>query len=193
MPVALAQARKARNPHRAGPVLARWRSWHGLCLVVMCTAPCATANELPEYRLKAAFVYNFIVYTEWPAETGDALNLCIHGPDPFGPEADGLQGRVAGGRSITVQRKTAGESLKNCQVVFLSAAAIDRLPRDLARLQGQATLTVADSPGAMQQGVVLNLAVRQGKVSFEANLQAARSAGLTLSSKLLRLATEVHQ
>lgn len=173
---------------------ARLQSWLGLCLaLLMSAAPCAWATELPEYRLKAAFVYNFIVYTEWPAETGSTLNLCVHGSDPFGAEIDGLQGRVAGSRSITIQRRAAGESLKNCQVVFLASAAIDRLPRDLARLQGQATLTVADSLGAMQQGVVLNMAVRQGKVSFEANLQAARSAGLSLSSKLLRLATEVQQ
>ena len=151
------------------------------------------ADDLPEYRLKAAFVYNFIVYTEWPADTGATLNLCIHGPDPFGPEIDGLQGKVAGGRSIAVLRRNAGDPLKGCQVVFLSAGAINALPRDLARLNGQAVLTLADSPGAMQQGVMLNMTLNQGRVSFDANLRSARSAGLGLSSKLLRLATEVLQ
>lgn len=171
--------------------LQRWRRWLAAALCAACSA--GWAEDLPEYRLKAAFVYNFIVYTEWPADTGAMLNLCIHGPDPFGPEIDGLQGKVAAGRSIAVMRKPAGDSLKGCQVVFLSAAAIGSLPRDLARLNGQTVLTVADSPAAMQQGVVLNMALRQGKVSFEANLRAARSAGLGLSSKLLRLATEVLQ
>ncbi len=153
----------------------------------------AHANDLPEYRLKAAFIYNFMLYTEWPAASAATLTLCIYGKDPFGSEIDGLQNKSVAGRSILVQRKAAGESLKNCQAVFISSAQADSLPRLLDSLKGQATLTLADSPGAMQQGVALNMAVGQGKVSFEANLQAARAAGLNLSSKLLRLATEVQQ
>ncbi len=153
----------------------------------------ARADELPEYRLKAAFVYNFIAFTEWPAETGGTLNLCLYAGDPFGSEIDGLQGRAAGSRTIAVTRKAVGESLRNCQVVFISATAIDSLPRVLASLRGLPVLTVADSPGAMRQGVALNMTLRQNRVTFEANLQAARAAGLNLSSKLLRLATEVQQ
>lgn len=161
--------------------------------VLLLITPGARANELPEYRLKAAFVYNFILFTEWPATTGNNLNLCIHGKDPFGAEIDTLQGKLAAGRSIAVQRKAAGESLKNCQVVFVASSMMDSLPRVLESLSGLPALTLADSPGAMQRGVTLNMSVTQGKVSFEANLQAARAAGLGLSSKLLRLATEVLQ
>jgi hypothetical protein len=155
--------------------------------------PAARADDLPEYRLKAAFVYNFMVYAEWPAATGSTLNLCIQGSDPFGIEIDGLKGKIAAGRTIALHRKTAGESLNDCQVVFVAASAIDGLPRLLDSLRGRPVLTVADSPGAMRRGVVLNMNMAQGKVTFEANLQAARSAGLDLSSKLLRLATEVQQ
>lgn len=153
----------------------------------------ARSEELPEYRLKAAFVYNFIAYTEWPAATGGTLNLCIVGADPFGAEIDGLQGKAAAGRKIAVSRKGAGEPLKDCQVVFIAASAVDGLPRVLENLQRRPVLTVADSSGAMRRGAVLNMNMVQGKVTFEANLQAARDAGLDLSSKLLRLATEVQQ
>jgi len=156
-------------------------------------ATVARGNELPEYRLKAAFVYNFIVYTEWPATTGGSLNLCIHGGDPFGTEIDGLQGKVAAGRTIAVHRKAAGEALKDCQVVFVAASMIDSLPRVLDSLRGRPVLSVTDSAGAMRRGVMLNMNMVQGKVTFEANLQAARSAGLDLSSKLLRLAADVQQ
>jgi len=172
---------------------ARLRGWAPWLAALALFASAARAEDLPEYRLKAAFVYNFLVYAEWPADTGGSLNLCIHGSDPFGHEIDGLQGKVAGGRTIAVHRKAAGESLKNCQAVFIAASAIDSLPRLLAGLHAQPVLTVADSPGAMRRGVALNMGVAQGKVSFEANLQAARAAGLGLSSKLLRLATEVQQ
>lgn len=165
-----------------------------LCLAALFMgASGARANELPEYRLKAAFVYNFMLFTEWPAATGNTLNLCIQGKDPFGPEIDGLQGKQAATRSIAVLRRAAGESLKNCQVVFIAPSMMGSLPHILEGLKGQPTLTLADSPGAMHKGVALNMGVAQGKVTFEANLQAARGAGLSLSSKLLRLATEVLQ
>lgn len=174
------------------PIALRIRSL--LCLAtLLALALCARADELPEYRLKAAFVYNFIVFAEWPAESAGTLNLCVHGADPFGKEIDGLQGKAVAGRSIAVHRKAAGESLKNCHVVFIAPSAIDNLPRVLDSLRGQPVLTIADSPGAARRGVALNMSVVQSKVTFEANLQAARSTGLNLSSKLLRLATEVLQ
>ena len=111
----------------------------------------------------------------------------------FGAEIDGLQGKAAASRKIAVSRKGAGEPLKDCQVVFIAASAVDGLPRVLENLQRRPVLTVADSSGAMRRGAVLNMNMVQGKVTFEANLQAARDAGLDLSSKLLRLATEVQQ
>lgn len=151
----------------------------------------AQAVELPEYRLKAGFLYNFAMFTEWPAAVGPTLNLCIVGRDPFGGEIEDLQGKVVGARTIVVQRKSPSQSLDTCQIVFLAASAMGTLPLVLDGVRGRPTLTVADSPGAAQRGVALNMAVTQSKVGFEANLQAARDAGLILSSKLLRLATEV--
>jgi hypothetical protein len=151
------------------------------------------ADELPEYRLKAAFLYNFALFTEWPAELGPVLNLCIVGRDPFGKEIDELQGKPVGERSIAVQRKTVGDPLKNCQVAFIAESAIAALPRLLEEVRERPVLTVADSQGSGGQSVALNMSVVQNKVAFEANLQAARAARLNLSSKLLRLAAKVRQ
>jgi len=175
-----------------GPSLRRLRWMLGLVASLVFTMS-AHGEDLPEYRLKTAFAYNFVAYTEWPASTGNALNLCIYGTDPFGKEVDGLQGKVVAGRTLAVLRKAPGEPLKDCQVVFITASTLDHLPRTLESLRGRPVLTIADSAGAMRRGVVLNMNMAQGKVSFEANLQAARAAGLDLSSKLLRLATEVQQ
>ena len=173
---------------------ARIHRWLVVCASALALlAPHARAEELPEYRLKAAFVYNFIAFTDWPAEVAPTLNLCIVGTDPFGADIDGLNGKTAQGRTIAVQRKPVHDSLRSCQVVFITTSAIEQLPRVLDALRGQPVLTVADSPGAMRRGVALNMNVAQGKVSFEANLQAARAHSLALSSKLLRLATEVQQ
>ena len=174
---------------------ARARTWLCALALALCAGASAVraADELPEYRLKAAFLYNFALFTEWPAEVGNTLRLCVFGLDPFGAEIDGLQGKAVGERSIALQRKTGLDGLKGCQIVFIAPAAAGQLPRVLDALEGQTVLIVADSPGAARQGVALNMAVSQNKVSFEANLKAARAARLNLSSKLLRLATEVIQ
>jgi len=162
--------------------------------VVFCShALQASSQSKPEYRLKAAFLYNFALYTDWPAETGQSLNLCIYGNDPFGEEIDALQGKAVGARVLAIHRTPAGESLGGCEIVFIAPSAISSLPSVLERLQGSAALTVADSPGAAQRGVALNMSVAANRVAFEANLKAARGARLNLSSKLLHLATQVIQ
>jgi hypothetical protein len=148
---------------------------------------------LPGYRLKAAFLSNFAAYTEWPAEIGSTLNVCVYGPDPFGAEADGLNGKKAGARMLTVQRKTQAEELKGCQLVFIANAGSDQVRHVLDVLRGLPVLTVADTPRALQHGVALNMNLVQERVTFEVNLRAAHEARLELSSKLLRLATEVQQ
>ncbi len=154
--------------------------------------PVAQAQEPGEYRLKAAFLYNFTLFTEWPDEVGTPLVLCTLGADPFGRELDALHGKTVGTRTLALQRKAAGESVKGCHVVFIAAASIGGLARVLDELRGLPVLTVADSPGAAARGVALNMSLASNRVAFEANLQAARSARLVLSSKLLRLATEVY-
>ena len=155
--------------------------------------PVRGADAPPEYGLKAAILYNFALYTSWPDEVGGTLNLCIYGSDPFGKEIDFLQGKAVGDRHIAVLRKTAVDSLNGCQIVFVASSAIDNLLRVLEAAHAIPMLTVADSPGAASQGVALNMTVTRNKVTFEANLSAARDAGLNLSSMLLRLATRVIQ
>lgn len=177
---------------RMGPRAGRWL--RALLAGTLLAGGGATpAQDVPEYRLKAAFVFNFIAFTEWPADAPSTLQLCVLGADPFGRDIDCLHDRVAAGRKLALQRRSAGEGARGCHVVFLSAALGDALPRVLQGLLGQPVLTIADTPGALRHGVMLNMNLAQDKVSFEAHLQAARAAGLNLSSKLLRLATEVVQ
>ena len=69
---------------------------------MLACAPPARSDDLPEYRLKDAFLYNFAAFTEWPAEIGGTLNVCIHGQDPFGAEIDPLNGKTVGTRSVAL-------------------------------------------------------------------------------------------
>lgn len=179
-------SRLSPHPRR---LLGAWWLAAALCAA----AASARAEDTPEYRLKAAILYNFALFTEWPPAPGTVFNLCVVGRDPFGADIDALQGKLVGARSVVVQRKAETDSLAACHLAFIAASSGGALPRVVDALRGQPVLTVADTPGAARQGVTLNLALAQGRISFEANVAVARAAGVQLSSKLLRLATEVHQ
>ncbi len=177
--------------HSAGALRLLMQLW----LVFACllgTAP-AWSEDLPEYRLKAAFLYNFVSFTEWPADVGATINLCIYGADPFLAEIDPLDGKSVGSRKIELLRKKSIEGLKGCHVVFVADSAFTQMPRVVEAVRDMPVLIVADTPGAVREGAMLNMNLAHGRVNIEANVVAARNARLTISSKLLRLATEVIQ
>ena len=151
------------------------------------------ANHINEYQVKAAFLYNFIAFTQWPGDIDQTINLCIYGEDYFGQEIDKLQARVVNDNNIKVIRLTSLEKSNACHVLFISKSAIDDLPNILASTQGEPVLTIADSPEAASKGVIINMNLTQNKINFEVNLESARSVRLDISSRLLQLATKVYQ
>lgn len=165
-------------------------------LVLAGLLPIATAqaaNSVDEREVKVAFIYNFVLFAEWPAEVGGTLRLCLSGADRFGPALDVLQGRLANARVIELHRRPRGQSLKDCQVVFLADPLNTDGLRALDELRGLPVLTVGDSPGAAQLGVALNMVETSGRMGFEVNLFSARAGRIKISSKLLQLAREVIQ
>lgn len=157
-------------------------AWAGLAV-----APPAAA--VGEYELKAAFLYNFASFTEWPPGAAPGMTVCVLGPDPFGPVLDGLRGKSVQGVPIEVRRLTALSEARGCRILFLGSGED---PAALAALRTSPVLTVADSRDAARRGVMIGLFVDGGRIGFEVNTGAAGSAGLTLSSKLLRLARQVY-
>lgn len=153
----------------------------------------AYAQATPEYRAKAGFLYNFITFTDWPPRVGSPLHLCVYGGNPFGDELNALEGKAVNGRNLAIRYPVSLEQLKNCRVVFVADSAIGNLSGILDTLRGEPVLTVTDSKGALDAGAGINMRVRQNKIAFEVNLAATRRADLNLSSKLLRLASEVRQ
>ncbi|MDV6342595.1 YfiR family protein [Nitrosomonas sp. Is24] len=165
-----------------------------LCSASIALASNAHADESGEYMLKAAFLYNFAIFTSWPERSMDNFNLCIYGKDPFNRDFDSLmQKKNVNERKVIIHRINTTDRLDQCQLVFISRSAIGDLAGVINSIKDKPVLTVADSPGVSEQGVVLNMNVKDDKITFEANLNRARKAGLNLSSQLLRLATEVHQ
>ena len=148
----------------------------------------AIADEIIEYQVKAAFIYNFIAFTQWPEDVNQNINLCLHGEDYFGGEIDKLQSKSVNNHKINVARINDYQKLDSCQAIFFSKSVINNLPSILNELENKPILTLADSPKATSLGVTINMGVANEKIVFEINLAVARKSGLSISSKLLQLA-----
>lgn len=164
-----------------------------LCCLLLTYSPGTRAEQPPEYRLKVAFLYNFIAYTEWPDQQNLNLNFCIYGEDPFGEHLQHLRGKKTNEQEILIRHTHNIEDLSMCQIVFISRSVIHDLNAILNQLNGKPILTISDNPNASLQGVVINMSIKEGKVTFEANIASAKRNGLKLSSQLLRFASEVYQ
>ena len=154
---------------------------------------CAEPGTVNEYEVKAAFVFNFTQFVEWPeAAFPDAASpVCIGilGDDPFGPILDQVvQGETVKGRKLVLKRSKRVEDLKNCQVVFIARSEKARLSQILSGLQGTGALTVSEIEGCAERGCIINFFLQANKLRFEINPEAARSKGLKLSAQLLSLA-----
>lgn len=172
-------------------------SWLALLILTAGSALAPGRTEpptLPEYQVKAGFIYNFALMTRWPKHVlPDALNLnfCIYGTDPFGDARALFADKRIGAHALDVHIVTDMAELTACHILFIPVAAGAPEPV-LARTWGEPVLTVTESAGAAERGAVINL-VREGEhVRFEINVDAARRARLELSSRLLNLARIVH-
>ncbi len=147
-----------------------------------------------EYLIKAAFLYNFAKFVEWP-ETQDVENdlrssviLGILGNDPFGKAIETIQGKTVKGKKLRVKHFSRVEDLESCHMLFICSSERQGLIHVLNRVNGSNVLTVGDMHRFAQLGGMVNLVKEGNKIKFEINVNAVRKAGLKISSKLLKLA-----
>lgn len=169
-----------------------------LFVMAMTFVPRTGAQEAPpgEYQLKAAFLFNFAKFIDWPATSvaagQDQVYLCVLGEDPFGPALDALQGKTLGTRSVTVQRVSTIAESRHCQIVFVSSSERRHFSEIFEALKANNIVTVGESKGFAEAGGIIEFRLEQDHVRFTINTHAADEAGLRISSKLLALATIVH-
>jgi hypothetical protein len=149
-----------------------------------------------EYQVKAQCLLSFAKYVDWPTEafveTNTPITVGVIGDNKFGDDLRyEVEGRVIGGRRIDVMPNSREEDWPKCQVLFISASEKWRQAWILKRLRPRPVLTVGESDRFTEDGGVINLTKRDGKVGFEVDLKSAREAGLGISSKLLKLADQV--
>ena len=157
----------------------------------------AQPAALPEPLMKAQFFERFTRFVEWPppALTGTApFVVCLAGGNPVTAEVERLAARLPlKGRRAHIRRLGYGPAVdaEGCHAVYIAPSLSGHLEQVLGRLRGRPILTVADTPGFAQRGVIINMFIDEGFVRFEVNGPAARLARLRLSSQLLRLARMV--
>jgi hypothetical protein len=145
-----------------------------------------------EYEIKAAYIYNFFNYIDWPADTlpaaGETLTIGILGESPFGPALNPLVGKKVKGRTLAVKQVTSAKDLEQCQIAFICPSEKARLSEILGQLKNARVLTVSEIEGFAEQGGIINFISERNKVRFEINADVARRTGLNISSDLLKLA-----
>ncbi len=200
----MAEKRRLRKDHSVGPRgtdVPSQRRCRRIAVLLFCAGFClcpeyAAAQSVGEYEIKAAFLYNFARFTDWPDEADhpqDPFTFCILGEDPFGGGLEATtRGKSVHGRPVAVEHLGTAPEGRSCRVVFIAPSEHKQLGKILDALDGSSALTVGDSEGFSESGVMINLVVEDRQVRFEVNAEAARHAGLRLSSRLLELARVVN-
>jgi hypothetical protein len=154
------------------------------------------AQQANEYQVKAAYLYNFGRFVGWPssANSDPDFVICILGRDPFGSDLDTtLSGEHIGGKRVAARRITKPQDASNCRMLFISSSEESHLKEILGAVDRPGILTVSDIPRFSQQGGMIEFVLEGNKVRFEVNLKRAESAGLSLSSDLLKVAVAVRR
>jgi hypothetical protein len=157
----------------------------------------AQAGSADEYSVKAAYLYNFAKFVEWPGEAGSPgtpLVITVFGKDDFAAVLkQTVQGEKVNGREISVRSVSRIEDLRPCHILFLGSSNKNRLAEVLRATEGAGILTVGEADEFVQLGGVIAFVLEANKLRFEINLGAARRDRLTISAKLLGVAKGVRK
>jgi hypothetical protein len=183
------------------PLYARWAGRIANAIVIAisfggCAGAVAQTQTASEYEVKAAYVYNFTKFVEWPAEAfarpDDPIRICVLGDDPFGNDlATVLQGKTVAEHKLRLVQINDAHDSKTCHVLFIGNSERHRVPYTLREVSGCCVLTVAESKDFTRYGGMINLVVDHERVRFDVNLTSARRAHLKVSARLLGLARVV--
>jgi len=167
-----------------------------LCLMLACgvlnLAATAAEPRVEEYEVKAAFLFNFAKFVEWPFEVFSDPNaplvITVFGDDPFNGSLEAVKNKLVNNRKLTIRRVKEIQDLGKSNVLFVSSSEKRELVRILEALQGQSVLTVGEDAAFTQCGGIINFVKEDNRIRFEVNVSAAERAGLKISSRLLALA-----
>ena len=174
-----------------------WRTAAGIALfaaLLPAGIPTFAHGEPPaaaEYAVKAAFLYNFAKFVEWPGDafsgTASPIVICVLGEDPFGDSLRSLKGKSVNGRPLVIRYAATIEELDRCHLLFVSSSEKANLTKILQATKYLSLLTVGDTNGFARDGGIINMVKEESRIGIEVNLEAAQRSRLKISSKLLAL------
>jgi hypothetical protein len=153
------------------------------------------AQEYTEYEVKSSYIYNIVQFIEWPENwvQENTINVCIYGNNPFGDIIYTINNKISSGKKINVIHVKSLLKFKSCQILFISSSERNNLSQILEALNGMPVLTIGDTEGFDQQGIMINFFLKEKKVRFNINLASVKAARIKISSKLLRLAERIYE
>jgi len=168
----------------------------GIAAVLPAVAQGDGDSSAIESRVKAAFLYKFANYVEWPdglfPQPSSPITIGVSGADSLKDELAGMVvGRLVNDRPIIVKNVRTGDSLSGINILFIARDESSLLPQLVQSAQSRSILTVTESERALAQGSVINFVMSDGHVHFEISLQSADKSKLKLSSRLLAVAQQV--
>jgi hypothetical protein len=158
---------------------------------IMLAAPAGSdAQSVTQPELRAAFLYNFAKFTEWPASAPSApLTLCVLEDGAVeGALNELVASSMVNGRAVAISRNVSGPQLRNCQILYVGQMNSSRMSAILEDLRGAPVLTVSNGDDFVRNGGMVGLFVEDGRMRFAVNPDAAQRAGVRFSSKVLQLA-----
>lgn len=173
--------------------LALGRVLAALAAAVLAAAPAASQQTL-ENDVKAAFLYNFTKFVEWPEDRlpRENFRVCVVGNKAFAAAVDAtIAGETAYGRPLVRHDPQSADEARTCQILYVGNQEPDRGARLLAGVRQMPVLTVGESSRFGEQGGHIRFLLEQNKVRFDVSVPAAERSGLRLSSQLLRVARRV--
>lgn len=178
-----------------------------LFTLVLVAAPRGRADSeiSKEYQIKAAFLYNFVNFVDWPkgkvADSNEPITIGIIGKDPFGKAFEPLKDKQAKSKKVLIKRfislkesKLSSdqiEAIRKCHLLFVCNSEKEQLKEIINLVQGHSVLIIGDMDGFLESGGIVNFVIDDQKVRFEINNNTAKQAKLNIRSKLLRLAKRV--
>lgn len=161
--------------------------------LLLCFPGMLAAQGTSEHAVKAAFLYNFAKFVEWPEGTfrtpQEPLTFCVLGEGSLGGELERtVAGKTVMGRPVAVRRLSQLADLDQCRILFVGSSERARFDQILAAVGDRAVLTVGEEEGFNRAGGIISFVVRQSRVRFLIDRETAGRAGLKLSSRLLELA-----
>ena len=154
----------------------------------------AQTSDNREYQIKAAFLFNFTQFVEWPATSFSTAQspmiIGILGKDPFGSYLEEtISGEKVNGHPLVIQHYNSIDDIKTCHVLFINLSDAGRCEQAVTNLKkGRNILTVSETNNFMHQGGMIRFFARNNKIQLQINPEATKADNLVISSKLLRLA-----